>query len=217
MSTTLPLFPLNVVLFPGMALPLHIFEPRYREMITTCVAAARPFGVVLIKAGAEVGAPAMPHPVGTTAQITTVEQMPDGRLNIETVGYERFRILALHDDQAYLTGTVEPFPMANADGSPAQAAARALAPLLRRYLDLLGEAAATKFEPSVLPNSPESLAYLAAIVVQIPMGEKQALLDAAEAGELLTRERTLLRREISLLRAMLAHPRAHDTTPFSPN
>jgi Lon protease-like protein len=213
----LPLFPLNVVLFPGMALPLHIFEPRYREMVNTCVADSRPFGIVLIKDGPEVGGPAEPHPIGTAAQITEFKRLSDGRLNIEVVGYERFRILALHHDAAYLTGTVEPYPMAGGDAAPARRAARALTPWLLRYLDLLGEAAATKFEPSVLPNNPESLAYLAAIVAQVPMAEKQALLTAAEAGDLLQRERVMLRREVSLLRAMLTNPHAHDTTPFSPN
>ena len=217
MPSTLPLFPLNVVLFPGMALPLHIFEPRYRAMVNACVAASQPFGVVLIKDGPEVGGPAEPHPIGTAAQITDVKRLPDGRLNIEAVGYERFRILALHHDEAYLTGTVEPYPMAGTDGALARRAARALAPWLLRYLDLLGEAAATKFEPSVLPNNPESLAYLAAIVAQVPMSEKQGLLADGDAVALLQRERIMLRREVSLLRAMLANPRSHDTTPFSPN
>jgi uncharacterized protein len=217
MPMHLPLFPLNVVLFPGMALPLHIFEPRYRQMISDCVAGGSPFGVALIKDGPEVGGPAQPHPVGTAAQITTVKTLADGRLNIEVVGYERFRITKLHHDQPYLTGLVEKYPMTGAEAPPARRAARELAPWLLRYLDLLGEAAATKFDPNVLPNNPESLAYLAAIVAQIPMSEKQTLLDAPDADELLQRERHLLRREISLLRAMLTNPRVHDTTPFSPN
>jgi len=213
----LPLFPLKVVLFPGMTMPLHIFEPRYRQMMNACVAAGSPFGVVLIKDGLEVGGGARPHAVGTAAKITTVKHLPDGRLNIETVGYERFRIRELHYDQAYLTGTVEAFPMEGAGAAPAKRAALALAPWLLRYLALLGEAAETRFEPKVLPNNPESLAYLAAIVAQIPMDEKQTLLDAPVAAELLGRERTLLRREISLMRAMLTNPHAHDTTPFTPN
>ncbi|MCC7360378.1 MAG: LON peptidase substrate-binding domain-containing protein [Anaerolineales bacterium] len=217
MSSLLPLFPLNVVLFPGMALPLHIFEPRYQAMISACIAASGPFGVVLIKAGLEVGGPAEPHAIGTAAQITKVKRLPDGRRNIEVVGSERFRILALQPDEAYLTGTVEPYPLAGAEAAHARRAAQELAPWLLRYLDLLGEAASTKFEPSVLPDHPERLAYLAASVAQVPLTEKQELLASAEAGELLQRERVMLRREVSLLRAMLANPRAHDTTPFTPN
>jgi uncharacterized protein len=87
----LPLFPLNVVLFPGMALPLHVFEPRYREMIGRCLESDEGFGVVLIQEGQEVGEPAVPFEVGTVAQIASVERLPDGRMNLVTVGTRRFR------------------------------------------------------------------------------------------------------------------------------
>lgn len=82
----LPLFPLNTVLFPGMALRLHIFEPRYRLMVADCLANGGLFGVVLIRSGREVGEPAVPHSVGTTAHISGAERLPDGRLNIEVFG-----------------------------------------------------------------------------------------------------------------------------------
>ena len=74
----MPLFPLNVVLFPGMALPLHIFEPRYREMINRCLDENLAFGVVLIKEGPEVGGDALPRRVGTAARIVKVDRQPDG-------------------------------------------------------------------------------------------------------------------------------------------
>src|SRR5438046_1437349 len=88
----LPLFPLNTVLFPGMPLRLHIFEERYRLMIGECVERKQPFGVVLIKAGREVGEPAEPRGVGTTALIAAMSRMDDGRMNLVAVGQERFRI-----------------------------------------------------------------------------------------------------------------------------
>jgi len=75
----LDLFPLHTVLFPHMRLPLHIFEPRYRVMIRACIDEERPFGVALIRSGEEVGGPAEPHGVGTTARITSHETLPDGR------------------------------------------------------------------------------------------------------------------------------------------
>src|SRR5690242_121607 len=103
----LPLFPLHTVLFPGMSLPLHIFEPRYRTMINECLSSGAPFGIVLISSGREVGEPAVPHTVGTTAHISGAERLPDGRLNIEVVGQQRFQIIELHQDQSYLTGTIE--------------------------------------------------------------------------------------------------------------
>src|SRR4051812_43493059 len=99
----LPLFPLNTVLFPGMPLPLHIFESRYREMITVCSRDERPFGVVLIREGQEVGEPAEPFTVGTMARIVGVDRLPDGRMNIVTVGTQRFRLLNHSaDKQSYI-------------------------------------------------------------------------------------------------------------------
>src|SRR5690349_3058369 len=111
----LPLFPLNTVLFPGMNQPLHIFEPRYRLMITECVEHNRPFGSVLIKKGAEVGATAVPYEVGTSAYVTQIEKSLDGRMNIQTVGYQRFKIHALQRHRPYMVGLIEDNPLAGED------------------------------------------------------------------------------------------------------
>src|SRR2546422_11144758 len=89
---TLPLFPLHVVLFPGLPLPLHIFEPRYRLMVGRCLEASSAFGVVLIRAGREVGEPATPYSVGTTAQIVRHERLADRRLNLLCVRRPRLRL-----------------------------------------------------------------------------------------------------------------------------
>lgn len=193
-----------------MALPLHIFEPRYRQMINECLGQGAPFGVVLIQAGREVGEPATPHRIGTTAHIAGAERLPDGRLNIEVVGQHRFQILNVHHDQAYLTGTTEEYPLSGGNERPARRSARALLPWLGRYLALLGEKAEAKFNPADMPREPASIAYLAAIIAQIPVSEKQQLLSFATAAELLERERAIYRRETALLRAMLQsrHPNA---------
>ena len=90
--TTLPLFPLNLVLFPGMDLPLHIFEERYKNMIQECLHNDSPFGVVLIKEGLEVGEPAEPERIGTSTRILRSEVLDQGRLNIMTKGDRRFEI-----------------------------------------------------------------------------------------------------------------------------
>jgi Lon protease-like protein len=200
-----------------MLLPLHIFEPRYREMINLCLSEQRPFGVVLIKTGEEVGAPAEPHPVGTYGQIARAERLPDGCLNIEVIGQERFRILELHYDHAYLTGTVEKFPLQEAECFAAVKSARTLRPWLNRYLKLLGDAADTSFDTQELPNNPAAIAYLAAIIAQIPAREKQELLNLSTATELLERERSLYRREVSLIRAMLSSQQACHDPNLSPN
>src|SRR2546421_4823703 len=107
MPETLPLFPLGEVLFPGMMLPLHIFEPRYRLMIRRCVSEKIPFGVVLITRGQEVGPGAEFFNVGTTARITRVQRADDGRLYIASVGESRFRVLQTNNDQPYLQGQIE--------------------------------------------------------------------------------------------------------------
>src|SRR2546421_12044360 len=90
----LPLFPLEqVVLFPGMSLPLHIFEERYKVMIGACQVTDQLFGVLLIRAGQEVGEPADPERVGCTARMQRVDRMPDGQMKILTVGEQRFPLL----------------------------------------------------------------------------------------------------------------------------
>jgi uncharacterized protein len=200
-----------------MALPLHIFEPRYRLMIEECLNTRALFGVVLISSGRETADPAVPHEIGTMAHIAGAERLPDGRFEIEVVGQQRFRIISLHHDQAYLTGTIEGFPLRGADRREARRSAVALLPWLSRYLGLLGEQADAKFDGSNLPHDPASVGYLAGILVQIPMAEKQRLLSIATATELLEQERAIYRRETALLRAMLATDRPPASTAFSSN
>lgn len=222
MTIKLPLFPLNTVFFPGMTLPLHIFEPRYREMINLCIDQRQPFGVVLIDdgpevGGPEVGGPARPHPIGTYGSISRVERLPDGRLNIEVVGQERFHILTLHHDKAYLTGTVERFPLVTDSAETVASVSHSLSLWARRYLKVLGQIADFEFEKHELPDNPVALAYFAAIIAQVPMKDKQVLLNCPTTDELLQREVTLYKREISLLRALLTSPQARHSPNVSPN
>jgi len=89
--TEIPLFPLNIVLFPGGPLPLRIFETRYVDMVRRCMRESAVFGVVLIRSGGEVG-PAETHGVGTSARIVDFHQLPDGLLGLSCRGERRFRI-----------------------------------------------------------------------------------------------------------------------------
>ena len=116
---------------------------------------------------------------------------------------DRFRILSLHRDQPYLTGTVERFPLEEKAGAN-RVAVEALRPWVEQYLELLSEAGEMEFDASRLPSEPEEMAYLAATVLQVPALEKQALLAQAGATELLEEMRGLYRRELPLLRAMLS-------------
>src|SRR5215467_4574263 len=92
-ATTLPLFPLQTVLFPGGPLSLRIFEPRYLDLVRRCLKEQSPFGVVLILEGAEAGPVTTVAPIGTTARLVDFEALPDGLLGVVCVGERRFRVL----------------------------------------------------------------------------------------------------------------------------
>ena len=111
MSDLLPIFPLpNVVLFPNVFLPLHIFEARYREMIADALASDRLIGMALLRPGWERDYEGRPpvYPIGCSGVITHVERLTDGRYNIVLRGLERFRIVAEDDTKAYRRAATEP-------------------------------------------------------------------------------------------------------------
>jgi len=125
-----------------MRMPLHIFEERYRIMIRECIEEDAPFGVVLIKAGAEAGSGAVPHDIGTTARILQVEYLEDGRLNIFTTGHERFRIVAINTTQPYLRAEVSVLQQEPSTDSAYAALPRArqmFDDYLKTYLALAGQ------------------------------------------------------------------------------
>ena len=105
-QVTIPLFPLNVVLFPNGLLPLNIFEDRYLLMIQRCLDNNLDIGIALIKSGVEVGGPAEPHLVGTTARIIDSQTTDDGRINIAVTGRDRFLVDKITQESPYIEGTV---------------------------------------------------------------------------------------------------------------
>lgn len=200
----LPLFPLkNVVLFPGMMLPLHIFEMRYREMIGECIDEKRQFGVVLINEGKEVGNGAVPSKVGTAAAIRRVEKLPDGRMNIRAVGTQRFRILKLNHERNFLQGLVKPMPIVNGSTALAADLAHKVRPRVVEYIELLSAASQQKLRLDRLPEDPSQLALMVAIALQINTADKQALLERAGVPEMLAYELHLLSRECLFTRHMV--------------
>lgn len=107
-TITLPLFPLNTVVFPGGRLPLKIFEQRYLDMIKQAIADDTPFGLCAIKEGSETGAPAVPHDIGTFVRVTDWDMPQTGILHIDTCAQERFVIRSVHaEPSGLLIGTVE--------------------------------------------------------------------------------------------------------------
>ena len=214
----LPLFPLNTVLFPGMPLPLHIFEERYKRMIRLCMENTQPFGVVLIRSGSEAQGPlAEPFEIGCTARILEIQPLVEGRMNIITLGENRFRILSTHPQDEYLVGRVELFPLEETDPQGMASLAQRLLPRVKQYMHILSEASDTDLEPEKLPADPIVLAYLAAVLVQIPAEEKQNLLAEQRAIDLLGNMEKIYRREVVMLQAIMDHGRRQDPGPFSLN
>ncbi len=107
-DSTVPIFPLATVLFPGALLPLRIFEARYMDMARDCLKRGKPFGVCLIKEGAEVGSPALPEPTGTLARIAECDMEELGILKVRAEGLERFRIVSSEvTKQGLVVGEIE--------------------------------------------------------------------------------------------------------------
>jgi hypothetical protein len=216
----LPLFPLNTVLFPHARLPLHIFEPRYREMIARCIDDDLAFGVLLIKEGVEVGGPAIPHAVGTLAQITNLTRLPDGRMNLTALGVTRFRLLEQFDAHAYATGRIVLLPDEHVDETQTQPVAADVRRWFTEYVRAIRQVSEPDHDATVfnLPDDSTALSYIVAAVLPITALEKQMLLEIQTTHERLQRELNLLRREIELLKTMLEKlPRLPDQGLFSLN
>lgn len=174
-SAEMPLFPLNTVLFPGGPLPLRIFEPRYVDMVRACMRDGAPFGVVMIRAGREVGAGAVSSTatIGTAARVIDFDQLPDGLLGIVCEGAQKFRV----EDRRVApdglnVGTITWLPVDAAVPLPSEHAH--LGQLLRRVLPKLGNAY------SMLPTSFEDAGWVSSRLVEIlplTLADKQECLE----------------------------------------
>jgi uncharacterized protein len=192
----LPLFPLHVVLFPGRPLPLHLFEPRYRQLLTDCLAEDGRFGVVAIRAGQEVGAAPEIFDVGTVAEIEHVDALDDGRFDILSRGVERFRVHDLVDGAPYLRARVELLPDGAVDPAT-ENRARHLREVLVPYLVSLG---APEELLDRLPERADQLAYLAAAAMQVEVPEQQRLLELDTTAGRVAATLEMLRRETGIMR-----------------
>ncbi len=208
-TTTLPIFPLSLVLFPGMTLPLHVFEERYKRMIGLCIRENLDFGVVL--AGAPTAGPdqCVTYSVGTTAHISGATRFPDGCMNLITTGEQRFRILSLDWELAYCVARVEwlPEPLSDAAAVRSQAARRWNA--FRRQIAAMTNA---EFVAADLPVDPTEASYALAASLPVSDFEKQRLLEATDAATRLREAIQLINREHGLLR-YLSEPHAEAIQP----
>ena len=187
----LPLFPLNTVLFPGAALPLQIFEERYKQMLQDCLAADSRFGAVLIKEGVEVGGPAVPHTTGTMAEIVQVSDGQRGRFLISCVGRQRFRIKSISDELPYLSGSVE-LLAEEADQGVTPELTAAVREDVAAYLALVSGLGGGWVRDVPVPTEPVSLSYLVAAALQVDTARKQALLEEPTASSRLRSALSLL-------------------------
>jgi len=204
----IPLFPLNTVLFPGMPLPLHIFEQRYKEMIGSCLETRQAFGVVLIREGSEANGPlAKPYRIGCTARILEVQPLEEGRMNLITLGESRIRIHSLSYERPYLVGKADLYPLDLDDPAVLRRLSQRLLPLVKQYMQLLNQVEEVELDPNGLPEDPLVLAYLAAVLLQVPQVQKQDFISLKRSVELLTSLEDSYRREIPLVRAQLAWAR----------
>lgn len=215
----IPIFPLNTVLFPGMVLPLHIFEERYKQMVKYCISESRPFGVVLLRAGRAEGFGAQEiHEIGTVAQITQVNRLANDRFQILTLGVQRFRLRSVHSQQSYLTGEVEVFPLLEDNITEKSKPSRLIAIRLKKYLDIIKSVGEIDLDLNEFPTDPVTLAFLTAIILPISNEEKQKLLGADDLRTILTDENVFLRRETMFLEILTQNqPPWDENLTFSPN
>jgi Lon protease-like protein len=177
----IPLFPLNVVLFPGEQLPLHIFEPRYRRMVRECMDSKSPFGMLLALPDGIV------H-VGCTAEILEViERYDDGRMDIITVGRDPFRVVELLSDDQLLEGQVD--YLEDTDSAPVPQSIKQLVELYETCHTLLFSGIPKDFDAV----SPEQLAYTIASALPLDLLWKQQLLELRTESERQHRLSTYLR------------------------
>ncbi|MFB7270205.1 LON peptidase substrate-binding domain-containing protein [Streptomyces sp. NPDC056244] len=244
-TARLPLFPLNAVLFPGLVLPLNVFEERYRammrELLKTDDSEPRRFVVVAIRDGHEVArtAPGMPdptavpergpaagfgpeplaafHPVGCVADAATIRERPDGSFEVVATGTTRVRLLSVDASGPYLTAEVE--DLTEETGEGAQALAEGVLRAFRSYQKRLAGARERSLSTGdELPDEPSVVSYLVAAAVVLGTPAKQRLLEAPDIAARLREELKLLRAETAVIRHFPSLPAVTLThTPPSPN
>lgn len=174
----IPLFPLpNLVLFPHVAVPLHIFEERYKLMINRCIDHDEVFGLVLLHEDASQESENTIHRVGVTARVVQVDRLEDGRLNILCAGESRFRIEEFTGNTPYWTGIVEFFEDAPERADALQHAFDEVSVLYRQAMELTSQLKEAEIPAVDLPDSALGLSYMVSYVLDLSPARKQELLE----------------------------------------
>lgn len=222
MRETLPLFPLGTVLYPGLVLPLHIFEDRYKQLVRDLLDGPEPrrFGVIAIREGRETGIGGISalFDVGCVAAVRDISELDDGEYELVTVGTDRFTLHETDDSGPYLVADVEVLPESAGDEATAALAAQAVQAAFRGYLSTLADRGAATISVPDLPDEPILLSYLVAASMIIELPVRQELLAQPDAVGRLAAERRLLARETTML-AKLGSTPAPDlrSSPYNPN
>ncbi|MET8507202.1 LON peptidase substrate-binding domain-containing protein [Streptomyces sp. NPDC004787] len=243
-TARLPLFPLNTVLFPGLVLPLNVFEERYRALMRALLATdesePRRFAVVAIRDGREVAptAPGMPdqtalpekgpaagfgpdpiqafHRVGCVADAASIRQRADGGYEVMVTGTVRVKLLSVDASGPFLTAETEEIPEER--GEEAEALAETVLRAFRSYQKRLAGARERSLTTSELPDDPSVVSYLVAAAAVLDIPAKQRLLQAPDTATRLREELALLRAETAVLRHLPSLPAVELTrAPTSPN
>ncbi|MFI9765544.1 LON peptidase substrate-binding domain-containing protein [Streptomyces sp. NPDC052415] len=244
-TVRLPLFPLNTVLFPGLVLPLNVFEERYRAMMRDLLKTPdeepRRFAVVAIRDGHEVAptAPGMPDPTAVpergpaagfgaeplkafhstacVADAATIRERADGTFEVLATGTTRVRLLSVDASGPFLTAELE--ELAEDQGEEAGALAEGVLRAFRQYQKRLAGARERSLSTGAdLPDEPSVVSYLVAAAMMLDTPTKQRLLQAPDTASRLRDELKLLRAETSIIRSLPSLPAADLTrTPTSPN
>lgn len=222
MTERLPLFPLNTVLFPGVSVPLHVFEDRYRALVHRLLRiedpADRLFGAVAIREGYEVGdrGGQSLHRIGCVLQLTDVESHPDGTFDIVAVGRTKLRLESLETDGSYLAGMVD--VLADETESVSPELARRARELFDTYREVLSELRGEHVLEGDLPQDPTYLSWSLAATCLLTMRDRQALLEAESASIRLGMLIELLREELLAMTAIPSLPATEVArTGWSPN
>ncbi|MBA2952334.1 peptidase S16 [Nocardioides sp. MAH-18] len=221
MADTLPMFPLNAVLFPGISVPLHVFEDRYRALVHHLLREPDPtkrvFASVAIREGYEIGdhgAQSL-YRVGVRLQLTDVEAHEDGTFDVVAVGMERIELQRLDPSGTFPVGHVEPHPDPES-AVPESVLERARA-AFTAYRAALTALRSDPYEGS-LPRDPTYLSWTLAALAPLPMSERQTLLEADDAGERLVLLTDLLRAELRAMNVIPSLPATEVArTRWSPN
>ena len=225
MREQLPIFPLNTVMFPGVRVPLHVFEDRYRALVhhllTISDKSLRLFGIVAIREGYEVGQHGVQsvHRVGCLVQMTSVEPYEDGRFDIEVLGRERLRLDGLDISGEFLVGDVETLPSARTPkGNDTTREATRTLETFAKYRSRLSAASGRAALDGDLPHDPEYLSYSLAATCLLTLRERQSLLEVDSTLERLILLRHAMYEEMRAMRAIPSLPATEVArTSWSPN